>query len=129
MRGARPLVLGVGGILWDCLDESRRPPARPPATVPFHANKLGAPGMVCPRVGTDAEGDELVVYLQQHGLDTACVQRDATHPTGRAHIVRDSPAEQHFEIVPGVAWDELKFDSQLRGVASQADAICFGTLA
>lgn len=128
MRGTPPLVLGLGEILWDCFEDGRRPGGAP-ANVAFHVNQLGASGMVCSRVGSDSDGDGLVTYLNENGLDTASIQRDPKHPTGRAQIVRDSPHEQHFEITAEVAWDYLEFDAQLRGVCAQADAICFGTLA
>lgn len=126
--GARPIVIGVGELLWDCFAEGRRPGGAP-ANVAYHAQQLGFAGIACTRVGQDADGNALVEYLSSRGLDTACIQRDTEHPTGTVTVHMDESNQPSYIIHEDVAWDYLEDDGAWRSVFGQAAAICFGTLA
>ena len=65
-------VVGIGELLWDCFEDSRRPGGAP-ANVAFHAGQLGLHGVACSRVGDDGLGEELIRYLHDHGLSTEYV--------------------------------------------------------
>ena len=82
---SRPVIVGIGELLWDCFGDDRRPGGAP-ANVAFHANQLGARGLVISRVGTDDLSDALVAHLRDHGMDTRHVQRDDAHPTGTVTV-------------------------------------------
>jgi len=123
-----PIVVGLGELLWDCFDESRRPGGAP-ANVAFQANQLGCRGIVCTRVGNDADGDELVRFLQQQELETRYVQRDERRPTGLVTVDTSTPGSPQFVIHENVAWDAIAFDRQTESLMQRASAVCFGTLA
>ena len=124
----KPIVVGLGELLWDCFAD-RRLPGGAPANVAFHACQLGCLGMACSRVGRDALGDELVEFLRSQELRTDWVQRDPDHRTGTVTVDTSRPEHPRFTIHEDVAWDYLQFDAALEALASRADAICFGTLA
>lgn len=121
-------VIGLGEVLWDCFGSTRRPGGAP-ANVAFHATQLGLRGVVCSRVGTDSSGDELVEYLAKQKLDTQFIQRDAIHPTGTVTVDASNPKDPRYVIHEDVAWDYLEFNGATERLASEAAAICFGTLA
>ncbi|MFQ5731310.1 MAG: carbohydrate kinase [Planctomycetaceae bacterium] len=121
-----PIVVGLGELLWDCFADSRRPGGAP-ANVAFQAGQLGCRGIVCSRVGDDADGDELVAFLEQQGLTTEFVQRDGQLPTGRVTVDASVPGSPQYVIHENVAWDALRFDAAT--LWQQADAVCFGSLA
>ena len=79
------VVLGLGEVLWDCFDSSRRPGGAP-ANVSFNARQLGHLGLICSRVGTDPLGEELLEYLASRKLETQYIQRDSVNPTGRVTV-------------------------------------------
>lgn len=125
---AKPIVVGLGELLWDCFADHRRPGGAP-ANVAFHAQQLGDQGVVCTRIGEDPLGDELLSYLADNSLSTDYIQSDALHPTGwvTVHAQRaDAPA---YTIHEEVAWDYLQPDPALLGLMRQSAAVCFGTLA
>lgn len=124
----KPIVVGLGELLWDCFEDSRRPGGAP-ANVAFHAQQLGARGVVCSRVGRDALGDELAEYLQSHGLDVGWVQRDDVHPTGTVTVDSTDSSHPQYVIHENVAWDHLQFDEATKSLMHRASAVCFGTLA
>lgn len=123
-----PLVIGLGEALWDCFGETRRPGGAP-ANVAFHAAQLGMRGAVCTRVGMDAWGAELLDFLAAHGLDTALVQRDDKHLTGKVTVHLDARTGPRYTIHAPAAWDFLAFDAPWRAAMASARAVCFGTLA
>lgn len=123
-----PLVVGLGELLWDCFAESRRPGGAP-ANVAFQAGQLGCRGAVCSRVGQDALGDELVAFLESHGLDAQWVQRDAAHPTGTVTVDATRADHPEYLIHEHVAWDHLEWTAAWERVMGRAAAVCFGTLA
>ncbi|MCA9080637.1 MAG: carbohydrate kinase [Planctomycetaceae bacterium] len=123
-----PRVIGLGELLWDVFPEGRKPGGAP-ANVAFQAQQLGCCGTVVTRVGNDADGDELVAYLREKGLDVSAVQRDAEYPTGRVTVAMSDSGTHTFTIHEQVAWDHLQLDDATRHVLADAAAICFGTLA
>ncbi len=124
----RPVVVGLGELLWDIFPDVRRPGGAP-ANVAFQAEQLGCRGTVCSRVGRDPLGDELVKFLADQGLSTASIQRDSVHPTGTVTVDTSRPDHPEYVIHENVAWDHLVLDEHLRQLAREAAAICFGTLA
>lgn len=124
----QPIVVGLGELLWDCFENSRRPGGAP-ANVAFQANQLGCRGIVCTRVGRDADGEELIAFLDQQGLDSAFVQRDDALPTGRVTVDTSKPGSPEYIIHEDVAWDAIQFDEPTRELMQSAAAVCFGTLA
>ncbi|MEE8170743.1 MAG: carbohydrate kinase [Phycisphaerae bacterium] len=122
------IVVGIGELLWDVFEDGRRPGGAP-ANVAFHAGQLGLTGIVCSRVGADEPGSALLHHLEQHGMDTRYVQRDAEHPTGTVTVSTERPDHPAYTIHQDAAWDFLTFDDALAHVCGRAAAICFGTLA
>lgn len=123
-----PTVVGLGEVLWDVFDDSRRPGGAP-ANVAFQAGQLGGRGVVCSRVGRDDLGDELVAFLAEHGLATDWIQRDEAHPTGTVTVDTSEARAPRYTIHEDVAWDHLAWDADLERLIDSASAVCFGTLA
>lgn len=121
-------VVGLGELLWDIFESSRRPGGAP-ANVAFQAQQLGCRGVVCSAVGQDDLGRELLEFFEQQGLETTAVQRLADFPTGKVTVDATIAGHPEYIIHEGVAWDHLEFNDHVRDVMQQADAVCFGTLA
>lgn len=121
-----PCVVGLGEILWDMLPSGTFLGGAP-ANFAFHANQLGARGLVVSAVGTDDPGTGIVQELQQLGLSTEGL-RQVTAPTGTV-TVATVDGQPSYTIHTGVAWDQIPFDDGLQQLAQRADAVCFGSLA
>ena len=124
----RPVVVGLGEILWDLLPGGRVLGGAP-ANFAYHANALGARGIVVSAVGSDALGREILTALGSAGLSTAYLAIDENHPTGTVTVELASGGAPRFTIHTGVAWDHQAFTPQLAELARTASAVCFGTLA
>ncbi len=124
----KPLIVGIGEFLWDMFPDEKRPGGAP-ANVVYNASQLGAEGYLVSRVGDDANGVEIVSYLQGKGIHTHYIQVDGSSPTGTVEVSFDCQGEPHYNIVTSVAWDNIEFDEGLAELSKNCDAVVFGTLA
>lgn len=124
----KPIIVGLGELLWDLLPAGRRLGGAP-ANFAYHANALGAEAGLVSAVGTDQLGADALAALTGAGLSTRFVSRDAGHPTGTVDVEFDGAGQPRYRIVGDVAWDFLADSPGLQELAATADAVCFGTLA
>lgn len=123
-----PTIVGIGEVLWDLLPDGKQIGGAP-ANFAYIATLLGNHGVIASRVGTDELGRELRARLERLGLETSFLQSDMRHATGTSDVCLDADGQPHFEIASPVAWDFFDLTPNWRELASQADAVCFGTLA
>lgn len=121
-------MVGVGEILWDVFPE-RRVLGGAPANFAFHARSLGAAAAVVSRVGTDELGDEIISEVDAHGVETRFLGRDPEHPTGTVSVSVDAGGKPAYVIHEDVAWDFITAGDDALAYVSEADAVCFGSLA
>lgn len=124
----RPVVVGLGEVLWDLLPEGMQLGGAP-ANFAYHARALGAAGFVVSAVGDDELGRQILERLSAQGLDVSHVAVDAQHPTGTVSVELDADGKPNYTIHENVAWDFLPSSLHLLELAPRADAVCFGSLA
>lgn len=120
------IVAGIGEVLWDMLPTGRQCGGAP-ANVIYHAAKLGAKGIVVSAVGNDANGDDLLAFLQSKGMDTSYIARNEL-PTGTVAVTLDNGIPS-YEICQPVAWDAVPYTSAIDALVPQLSAVVFGSLA
>jgi fructokinase len=125
---AQHVVVGIGEVLWDMLPGGKQLGGAP-ANFAYHANALGARGVVVSRVGGDDAGREILRRLESLGLDARYVATDPAHPTGRVDVRLDDRGVPDYVIARNAAWDFIRAGPDLVDLAARADAVCFGTLA
>ncbi len=128
MTPGKYTVVGVGELLWDLLPSGKQLGGAP-ANFAYITKLLGDAGIPASRIGNDALGDEAIERLHQLGLDSSFVGRDAAYPTGTVKVEIDERGQPCFEILQPVAWDFLEWAREWKGLAAEADAVCFGSLA
>ena len=124
----RPIVVGLGELLWD-LFPSGKQLGGAPANFAYITALLGDSGIVASRVGDDRLGQEALWHLKSCGLDVNRVQRDLSHPTGTVKVAVDSKGQPEYQVTENVAWDFLQFSEDWISLARSAHAVCFGSLA
>jgi fructokinase len=121
-------VIGVGEVLWDLLLTGPQLGGAP-ANFAYHAHALGAQAQVITRVGKDDYGREIIRRFHEMDLPEPTVQVDETAPTGTAKVSLSGDGLAHFTIQENVAWDYIAVTAETLATASEAHAICFGSLA
>jgi fructokinase len=119
-------VAGIGEVLWDQLPQGDVLGGAP-ANVAFHAGQLGAESYILSAVGNDKLGNEIISRLTAKGINLL-ISRVAK-PTGTVKVTLDDKGVPDFIITKDVAWDYIELTSESSNLASQLDAVCFGSLA
>lgn len=128
MTSQRRKIVGLGELLWDLLPAGKQLGGAP-SNFTYISTLLGNEGIVASRIGSDALGTEAVRRLAALGVTADRLQLDAVHPTGRVRVEVDAAGQPKFEIDKNVAWDFLEWTGEWASLASEADAVCFGSLA
>jgi fructokinase len=127
-HNSRPLVIGLGELLWDLFPKGKQLGGAP-ANFAYIAALLGDRSVIASRVGDDRLGQEALWHLKSNRLDISHVQRDLQHPTGTVKVELDAKGQPEYRIIEKVAWDFMEFSEDWISLARSAQAVCFGSLA
>jgi len=128
MTAPRPIVVGLGELLWDLFPRGKQLGGAP-ANFAYITALLGDSGIVASRIGDDRLGQEALWHLKSNGLDVHHVQRDLVHPTGTVKVEVDSKGQAEYIFPENVAWDFMDFSEDWISLARSTHAVCFGSLA
>lgn len=97
-----------------------------PANFAYYASQFGQKGLAVSAIGKDDLAARLLAELKEAGQ--ANHMEVVEYPTGVVDVtvVNGSPS---YEIVRGVAWDNIPFSDALAKIAADCRAVCFGSLA
>ncbi|MCW1912247.1 PfkB family carbohydrate kinase [Luteolibacter sp. GHJ8] len=123
----KPLVIGLGEVLWDVLPSGPRMGGAP-ANFACHARALGAEAAVISSVGRDEDGERLLELLAELGLSTEGISTDVERATGSVTVELGTDGQPCYTIREGVAWDHIVATEAALAQAAAASAICFGSL-
>lgn len=119
------IIVGMGEALWDCLPK-RKKIGGAPANFAYHASQFGFDSRVVSAVGVDADGDEILDVFARKRLRTQ-IER-VPYPTGTVQVTLDAVGVPCYEIKK--AWqDNIPFTDELKRLALNTRAVCFGSLA
>ena len=125
MEGNKPIVVGIGELLWDVLPTGKKAGGAPINFV-YHATQLGAEGYAISAVGKDELGEEIVQELDNNHI-AHCIE-SVDYQTGTVEVTLDKGIPT-YNIIENVAWDHIPVSSKAIEIVKKAKAICFGTLA
>ncbi len=117
-----------GEILWDNFKDGKKAGGAP-MNVALHLHKQGIKSYLISSVGIDANGDELLLFLEDNQLNTHFIQKHATLPTGIVEVELDKNLHASYTIVKPVSWDEIHFANEFIDITKNADVLVFGSLA
>ncbi|MBT63746.1 MAG: carbohydrate kinase [Puniceicoccaceae bacterium] len=120
-------VAGIGEVLWDVFPHRARIGGAP-ANFAWHCSQIGAKAYPVSCIGDDDFGRRMLDELQVAGVHTNYLSTTADYPTGQAKVTFDPVGKPSYEIVLNSAWDHLELTTELQQLASQLDAVCFGSL-
>ena len=119
-------VVGIGEALWDILPEGKKIGGAP-ANFAYHVSQFGLESRVVSAVGDDALGEEILTNFREKNLQ--CMVPKVAFPTGTVQVTVDAAGVPCYDIMQGVAWDNIPFTEELAKLAGQTCAVCFGSLA
>jgi fructokinase len=123
----KPVVVGIGELLWDVFPHGPQLGGAP-GNFAMHVAKLGGEAHLISAVGKDELGQRAIQLLERRGVDCEGVAVQDDCPTGRVDITLDAEGQATFKFAKQIPWDHLVWTEVMGKLATQADAICFGTL-
>lgn len=120
------IIVGMGEALWDVLPEGKKIGGAP-ANFAYHVSQFGFDSRVVSAVGNDPDGDEILEVFKEKQLSSQIERVD--YPTGTVQVTLDAVGVPQYEIKEGVAWDNIPFTDELKRLALNTRAVCFGSLA
>lgn len=130
MRNAKSIkkIVGIGEILWDLLPQGKQLGGAP-ANFAYHANALGAQGLVVSAVGNDPLGSAVLEELNAKRMSTLYIAPLDALETGTVSVALDAHGVPQYTIHEEVAWDYIPSSPSLLSLANEIDAVCYGSLA
>jgi len=123
----KPVIAGVGEILWDMLPGGKKLGGAP-ANFAYHAGELGCEAYIISSVGKDMLGDEIIATLDLLGVSGRYIGIDDKHPTGTVEVQLGEGGIPSYIIHENVAWDYIELSEACLELAKKVDVICFGSL-
>lgn len=118
--------VGLGEILFDVLPTGAQLGGAP-ANFAYHAGQHGLHSVAVSAIGKDALGDEALRLLDEKNLKYVMPMVD--YPTGTVQVTLDAEGVPAYDIKQGVAWDNIPFTDDIKEVAANTGAVCWGSLA
>lgn len=119
-------IVGLGEALWDVLIDGKKLGGAP-ANFAYHAGQHGLDSIAISAIGNDKLGDETVQALEEKHL-TYLMPR-IPYPTGIVQVELDREGVPTYDIKENVAWDNIPFTDEIKAIAQNCRAVCFGSLA
>ncbi len=119
-------VVGLGEALWDVLPEGKKLGGAP-SNFAFHAGQFGLNSIAVSALGEDKLAEETVQQLEEKKLNY-CMPR-VPYPTGTVQVALDEEGVPTYDIKENVAWDNIPFTDEVKHVAENTRAVCWGSLA
>ncbi|MFV7235585.1 carbohydrate kinase family protein [Flavobacterium sp. ZB4R12] len=116
-----------GEILFDVFLEHKKIGGAP-LNVASRLNSLGGEVSVISGVGNDANGKELIDYLNFSGINTDAIQIKDNYPTGLVNVILNEKGNASYDINYPSAWDKIETSSENISIVEKADFFVYGSL-
>lgn len=119
-------VVGIGEALWDVLPEGKKIGGAP-ANFAYHVSQFGLDSRAVSAIGDDPLGKELKDNFDERKVKY--ILETVPYPTGTVQVELDPVGVPVYDIKENVAWDNIQFNDELKALAKETGAVCFGSLA
>jgi len=117
-----------GETLWDIFPNEKKIGGAP-LNVACRLNSYGSKVHMISRVGKDFNGEQILKYLQDQGLNLDTIQIDEKNPTGTVTVHLNDSNTASYTIEKPAAWDYISLDDTILEKVKSSDAIIYGSLA
>ncbi len=116
-----------GEILFDVFLEHKKIGGAP-LNVASRLNSLGAEVAIVSAIGSDANGEELMQYLNGVGINTDAIQVKENYPTGIVNVILNEKGNASYDISYPSAWDKIELTDLNTSIVAQSDFFVYGSL-
>ena len=120
-------AVSFGEVLWDVFPTHKKIGGAP-LNVALRMQSFGAEVAMVSRVGADEDGDAIVSFIKENGVNTDFIQSGTDYKTGVVHVMINDKGNASYDILYPSAWDKIKVEEHLIDKISEADVFFFGSL-
>lgn len=120
-------IVGIGEVLWDHFeDKDNYMLGGAPFNFAYHVNQFGLNSLVISAIGNDKLGQKLEADVKEKNVPYMLEHLNL--PTGVVNI-KEVDGKPRYDILTERAWDYIPNTEQLKEIAANTKAACFGSLA
>lgn len=120
-------IVGIGEVLWDHFeDKDNYVLGGAPFNFAYHVNQFGLNSLVISAIGNDKLGQKLEADVKKKNVPYMLERLNL--PTGVVNI-KEVDGKPRYDILTERAWDHIPNTEQLKEIAANTKAACFGSLA
>ena len=120
-------IVGIGEVLWDHFeDKDDYVLGGAPFNFAYHVNQFGLNSLVISAIGNDKLGQKLEADVKKKNVPYMLERLNL--PTGVVNI-KEVDGKPRYDILTERAWDYIPNTEQLKEIAANTKAVCFGSLA
>ncbi len=120
-------IVGIGEVLWDHFeDKDNYVLGGAPFNFAYHVNQFGLNSLVISAIGNDKLGQKLEADVKKKNVPYMLEHLNL--PTGVVNI-KEVDGKPRYDILTERAWDYIPNTEQLKEIAANTKAACFGSLA
>lgn len=120
-------IVGIGEVLWDFFeDQNKYVLGGAPFNFAYHVNQFGLNSLVISAIGNDKLGQKLEADVKKKNVPYMLERLNL--PTGVVNV-KEVDGKPRYDILTERAWDYIPNTEQLKEIAANTKAVCFGSLA
>jgi fructokinase len=116
-----------GEVLWDVFPTHKKIGGAP-LNVALRMKSFGAESTIISKIGSDVDGEEIVSFLSEKGIDTDTIQISEEYKTGVVNVMINEKGNASYDILYPSAWDKIALNEDIKKKVSDADVFIFGSL-
>jgi fructokinase len=99
-----------------------------PLNVALRMKSFGVESAIISKVGSDADGQEIVSFLSEKGIETDTIQISEEYKTGVVNVMINEKGNASYDILYPSAWDKIALNEDIKKKVSESDVFIFGSL-
>ena len=120
-------AVAYGEVLWDVFPTHKKIGGAP-LNVALRMKSFGVESAIISKVGSDADGKEIVSFLSEKGIETDTIQISEEYKTGVVNVMINEKGNASYDILYPSAWDKIALNEDIKKKVSDADVFIFGSL-
>lgn len=121
-------AVSFGEVLWDVFADGKKIGGAP-LNLALRMQSLGCEAAMISAIGNDTDGEEIINYIQDKGLNTSGIVTVEGYPTGLVQVYVNERGSASYEISYPSAWDKIVLTPDVFDLVREADVLIYGSLA
>ena len=120
--------VSYGEVLFDVFKNAKKIGGAP-LNLALRIKSFGFPVSMISAVGNDEDGNTLIDYIKDHGIDSSGIIVKNDYDTGVVTVALSESGSATYTIEHPSAWDKIETNNTLKNIVSSSNVFLYGSLA